>query len=87
MSGPAGVVGWSDVVCSAPFLHARYPVGERSCKADKDSVNALSTQTTISRVRSDIWASGQRAQSLVCGVLRARTRLRIGMRPLPEYSS
>lgn len=35
MSGPAGVIRWSDVVCSAPFLHARYPVGERSCKADK----------------------------------------------------
>lgn len=35
VSGPAGVIRWSDVVCSAPFLHARYPVSERSCKADK----------------------------------------------------
>jgi len=75
------------MVCSAPFLHARYPVGERSCKADKDSVNSLSTQTATSRVRCDIWVSGQCARSLVCRVLRARTRLRTGMRPLPEYSS
>lgn len=35
VSGPAGVIRCSDVVCSAPFLHARYPVSERSCKADK----------------------------------------------------
>lgn len=30
VSGPAGVIRWSAVVCSAPFLHARYPVSERS---------------------------------------------------------
>lgn len=38
MSGPAGVIQWSDVVCSAPFLHARYPAGDHSCKADKQKV-------------------------------------------------
>lgn len=36
MSGPAGVIQWSDVVCSAPFLHARYPVGEHSCEAEEE---------------------------------------------------